>query len=116
MSKLSKRVDELEAAFKNIMEVGVRCSGRDCDLEAKVATLQKQMSCDCSKCEVVFRDYEERRYIACYGIGSYYKKVCPDCGLETVYDSDEDAMKDKDALLKAEIDRLTAERKSLKDK
>jgi hypothetical protein len=113
MSKLSKRVDELEAAFENIMKVGVRCKC-DSGLEAKVATLQKQMSCDCSAFEIVEDNWGRFNLVGGQMEPLHYKR-CLSCGLRVDYRCKKDAMKDKDALLKAEIDNLTAERKSLKE-
>jgi hypothetical protein len=121
MSKLSKRVDALglEMAqrfeYKNTEIAELQSSIGI--LSLSVATLQKQMSCDCSNFEVVCHRYSFRTEFQQVNgtMELVYKRKCLSCGLETPYTSKEAAMKDKDALLKAEIDRLTTERKSLKE-
>jgi hypothetical protein len=113
MSKLSKSIGELVEA-SNAWSKEIEQNQNDIGmLQEQVATLQKQMSCNCSRFEVVF----SLGFLAIGGDGApQYKRKCLSCGLEIAYASKEAAMKDRDALLKVEIDRLTAERKSLKDK
>jgi spore maturation protein CgeB len=86
----------------------------------KVDTLTKQMKCKCENYEVMAscRDTEwtwSGVYIDNV-LAAHYNKVCKDCGFTFTYDTEEEALADKESLLQKQVKGLQGKIKQLKRK
>jgi chaperonin cofactor prefoldin len=89
-------------------------------LESKIDTLTKQMKCSCENYEVM---------VSCRGaewiwsgkhvdnvLAVHYNKVCKDCGFTFTYDTEGEALADKESLLQKQVKGLQGQIKQLKKK
>lgn len=88
--------------------------------EERIDTLTKQIKCKCENYEVM---------ASCRGtewvwggrhidnvLAVHYNKVCKDCGWTTTYDTEKEALADKESLLQKQVKGLQSQIKQLKKK
>jgi hypothetical protein len=94
------------------------------EADDKVDTLTRQMKCKCENYEVlsegVYSSSGEFVDGRLWWVGGdwriVYSKKCLDCGWTTTYDTEEEALADKQELLDKQIDALKEQKKALKKK